>query len=128
MDSNFLKKTLHEQTEPLDIAVQKKLAYLKSDDVFTLETNSYIDDSVYDGADDNDMSIEDAFATFASAQPHNTADTKPAGLNKIASKPLNEIKEEQATAETINAHKQNIAARIAALRGISMPGDYILKK
>ncbi|MEE6207911.1 MAG: hypothetical protein VZR95_07655 [Alphaproteobacteria bacterium] len=122
MDDSFLRRTLHEQCEPLDLAVQKKLEYLKSDDVFSLE--NYTEEKPVE----TEMSVEDAFAAFTSAQPNNIAEKKPAGLNSVASKPFIEIKVEEATAETINTHKQNIAARIAALRGISMPGDYALKK
>ena len=129
MNDNFLKKTLHEQFEPLDIAVQKKLEYLKSDDVFSADNNDFINDfSDDEKPDDYNMSVEDAFTTFASAQSYNKIDEEPVGLNKIASRPLSEIREEQATSETINVHKKNIAAKIAALRGISMPGDYVLKK
>lgn len=117
MDNNVLKQTLRDQFEPLAAAVQRKLEYLKSDDVFSL-------DNVYQQPE---MSVEEAFQAFASAQPQQPEE-RPQKLNtavpqQTASSPLG-----QASEEAMNAHKQNIAARIAALRGISLPGDYAIKK
>ena len=118
MNNNVLKQTLREQSEPLAVAVQRKLEYLQSDDVFSL-------DNVYQQPE---MSVEEAFQAFASAQPQQP-ENPPQMLNTVVPQqqttpsPLG-----QASEETMNAHKQNIAARIAALRGISLPGDYAMKK
>lgn len=118
MDNNVLKQTLREQAEPLDAAVQKKLEYLQSDDVFSLD-NAY---------QQPEMSVEEAFQTFASAQPQQP-EIRPQKLNTVdpqqqaVPSPFGQVSQ-----DTMNAHKQNIAARIAALRGISLPGDYAMKK
>ena len=119
-----LKQTLVEQFEPMSHAVQKKLAYLQSEDIFTDYMEDYSDQ--YSGMDN--LSVEDAFETFAGVRSHHTEEAEPRALNNAAYKPVSSIKVEQATAETIQSHKQNIAAKIAALRGISSPGDYLDKK
>lgn len=124
MHREELKQTLVNQFEPMNDAVQKKLAYLQSEDIFT----DYMDDysSQYSGMDN--LSVEDAFETFAGARSHPAEEVKPRALNDVSYKPTSTLKVEQATPETIQSHKQNIAAKIAALRGISVPGDYLDKK
>lgn len=119
-----LKQTLVEQFEPMSHAVQKKMTYLQSEDIFT----DYMEDysNQYSGMDI--LSVEDAFATFADSHSQHIEDIKPRALNDVSYKSASTIKVEQATPETIQSHKQNIAAKIAALRGISMPGDYLNKK
>lgn len=127
MDNAVLKKTLYDQFEPLDVAVQKKLDYLNSDDVFAIETNSF--DDLTD--EEQNLSIEDAFSAFASAQPHNTVDTVSPGLNRVPTRPTTSATSAQSTQpteeKTVDTSKQSLAARIAALRGISMSGDYLKK-
>lgn len=123
MNRDELKQTLTEQFEPFGSAVRKKLAYLQSNDVFT----DY-DEDAYSQPSSEYLSVEDAFSTFADAKPYDIEDTKPKALNNGAYKPVSTIKVEQPTTETIQSHKQNIAAKIAALRGVSMPGDYLNKK
>ena len=117
MDNNVLKQTLREQVEPLAAAVQKKLEYLKSDDVFSL-------DNVYQQPE---MSVEEAFQTFASAQPQQP-EIRPQKLNTVPQQQTASSTFGQVSQDTMNAQKQNMAARIAALRGISLPGDYAMKK
>lgn len=122
MDRAELKKTLHEQFEPLETAVQKKLEYLQSDNVFSVDA--------YTGNDDfgsmEDDSLANAFGSTMSAQ------TAPVYQNhiqetmqQIQSVSQPKYASETPTASSIATHKQNIAAKIAALRGISMPGDYL---
>ena len=98
MDRKVLKQNLHEQVVPMAEAVQKKLAYLNSDDVFMNkeETSENFTDLL--------MAQNKAMVAQKRTEPTNTAD-------KVA------------------MHKQNLAAKIAALRGISnMPGDYLNRK
>ncbi|MBR1841043.1 MAG: hypothetical protein IJ778_02825 [Alphaproteobacteria bacterium] len=124
MHREELKQTLVNQFEPMNDAVQKKLAYLQSDDVFAdYDENAY---SQYSSSEN--MSVEDAFTAFVDNRVDNKNEETPRALNNGAYKPVSSIKVEQATAETIQSHKQNIAAKIAALRGISSPGDYLDKK
>ncbi len=124
MDRNELKQTLHEQFTPMDEAVQKKLDYLQSDDVFT--DNPYAQEE--DTSDEiglEDDSLMSAFgATVNSAAPRAPQQTQMSGYHPqpAAASP------QQQTAQPSASGSQSMAARIAALRGISMPGDYIKRK
>lgn len=123
MNREELKRVLAEQFEPMNDAVQKKLAYLQSDDVFTdYDENEY---AQYSSAEN--MSVEDAFSTLMDNQSGYQEAETPRALNNGTYKPVASINVETATMENIKAHKQNIAAKIAALRGISLPGDYLDK-
>ena len=119
MDRDVLKRALLEQFVPYDTAVQKKLEYLQSDNVFA--------DAAYDTVvqEDNlgDVSLVNAFneSSFSSQVP---AYQSPTASNYAAP---TENPENVPDKAQIDAHKQNIAARIAALRGISLPGGYIEK-
>ncbi|MBQ9270834.1 MAG: hypothetical protein IJ218_01020 [Alphaproteobacteria bacterium] len=125
MDKAELKQILRAQIEPLDIAAKRKLAYLQSDDVFTDTPETY--ESITDSL--TDTSLADAFASTISAhpepayQPQTQAYRNNANTHKVP-----QYATSNPSAETIASHKQNIAAKIAALRGISMPGDYLSKK
>lgn len=101
MDRNILKKTLHEQVIPMAEAVRKKLAYLQGDDVFSVP---------------NQQQTEVHFTDLLMMQ------NEP---KKISSKTV----EPQNTADKVAVHKQSVAAKIAALRGVStMPGQYLNRK
>lgn len=120
MDKEELKQILHEQFEPLAAAVEKKLAYLQSDNVFS--------DEIY-GAEENaadmvgDNSLMNAFGAVQNTSP------VPYQASLATDAPMSaEHAEIQRNKENIDERRQNIAARIASLRGISMPGDYILRK
>lgn len=110
MDKDELKQILREQFEPFEKAVQKKLEYLQSDNVFADMASDY-----YSNAPVTDSSLEDAFDYFSEAKPI-PAYREPQE-NIDSAEPRNMA--------SISERKQNIAARIAAMRGISMPGDYI---
>lgn len=121
MNKEILKKILKEQWEPLDTAVEKKLNYLQSDDVF-------------DSSHDNDAGYDDS---LLAAFGENVKPTAIGDYNQIYTK--EQYEEVRNTAQpkyvdqppsqySIDEHKRNISARIAALRGLSMPGDYIAKK
>ncbi len=119
MDRNELKRTLHEQFIPMREAVQKKLEYLQSDDVFTDSPYSIEDDDV--NMEDDDLM--NAFGGSGSTQPPAAPRQQPPAAGYQAT--------QQAAAQgapEASSPAQNMAARIAALRGISMPGDYLRRK
>ena len=96
MDRESLKRTLKEQAIPLDEAVRQKINYLLSDDAFAPapESEPVVDDN---------MSFADAFGSV----------TAPAPTAKPTLSPLQE------KAASFAEHKQSMAEKIAALRGIS---------
>ncbi len=101
MDRNILKKTLQEQVIPMAEAVKNKLAYLQGDDVFSVP---------------NQQQTEVHFTDLLMMQGQ---------PKKISSKTV----EPQNTADKVAVHKQSVAAKIAALRGVStMPGEYLNRK
>lgn len=101
MDRNILKKTLHEQATPMAEAVKNKLAYLQGDDVFLNSDEQHSEPLFTD-------------LLMTQGQP-----------KKMPTKPV----EPQNTADKIATHKQSVAAKIAALRGVStMPGEYLNRK
>lgn len=92
---------LREQAVSMDTAVAKKLSFLQSDEAFE---NNYLQNVKYDG-------YREAF---------NNGEKPKIPLSKSVNQP---------TCQHLNdEHKQNISARLAALRGLSMPGDYITKR
>lgn len=121
MDKPEVKKLLREQVEPMNQAVAKKLAYLQSDDVFTEPTAQVSQD---------DNSLLEAFS--GSAQPASISSYGQMSAKEFyqnqQSVPQPKYLGDTPTQNTIEEHKQNIAAKIAALRGISMPGDYLRQK
>ena len=101
MDRNILKKTLHEQATPMAEAVKNKLAYLQGDDVFLNSDEQHSEPLFTD-------------LLMTQGQP-----------KKMPTKPV----EPQSTADKVAVHKQSVAAKIAALRGVStMPGEYLNRK
>ena len=101
MDRNILKKTLQEQATPMAEAVKNKLAYLQGDDVFSVP---------------NQQQTEVHFTDLLMMQGQ---------PKKMPTKPV----EPQSTADKVAVHKQSVAAKIAALRGVStMPGQYLNRK
>lgn len=123
MDNTEIKRILREQAEPLDRAVSKKLAYLQSDEVFT------------DGIDEeqipqNDDSLLSAF--LMTSQPASVPQYKHQEIKEVVNNAQPNYRpryiEQEPTSQSIEDHQQNIAAKIAALRGISMPGDYLRNK
>lgn len=99
MDRNILKRTLQKQVIPMSEAVNRKLAYLKGDEVFTIE----------------DEKTTQTFTDLLIGEGKTT-------------KPQPHIEPSEITVK-IATHKQTVAEKIAALRGIStMPGQYLNRK
>ena len=115
MNRQYLKQTLKDQVVPFDLAVKNKLAYLNSDDVFKNDENNAIEMP--------DSKIEDAFDAFYKDN-NDYVSPEPKNLN-IAHSNMTSTQENQ---QSIQNNYQSISAKIAALRGISLPGDYLHKK
>lgn len=127
MDRNELLRTLKEQFAPMDEAVQKKLDYLQSDDVFT--DNPYAQDDDVDEAGLGDDSLMNAFGAGGSIAPtpnynHPPEAARPGQPQAAAPHPQSAPAQPTSPA----SGGQSMAAKIAALRGISMPGDYLKRK
>ena len=112
MDRDFLKKMLHDQMEPLDIAVKNKLQYLESDEVFTDSPNVAYTGSFSDS--DIDTMFSDAFSSTLEKASGLQPDDAPTRIS-------------DGTTAHVSRH-QIIADKIAALRGISVDSDYLRKK
>ncbi len=126
MDKTELKQTLITQFVPLDEAAQKKLNYLQSEDVFT--DNQYVlQEDTNEEIGNKDDSLMNAFvATANSAAPR--APQQPQ-ISEYHYQPAAASPQQQTHQPSANASgSRSIAARIAALRGISMPGDYLKRK
>jgi len=107
----------------MDKAVSQKLAYLQSDEVFT--------DGIEEETPQNDDSLLSAFAMPSQPASVLQYQQQPSAREVITNnKPEYRPRyiENAPTEQSIEDHKQNIAAKIAALRGISMPGDYLRNK
>ncbi|MBQ8482176.1 MAG: hypothetical protein IJ532_06555 [Alphaproteobacteria bacterium] len=121
MDKSEIKKLLKEQVEPMDNAVRKKLEYLQSDDVFTENgvTEMQGDISLMNAFNENMPSANiPSYSQPSVKEFYQTAQNTPEP-KRVSQAPI---------PQSIDEHKQNIAARIAALRGMSMAGDYLRKK
>lgn len=122
MNRSELKKTLFEQHEALDRAVLNKLAELQNDS---------------DLNDESDIQSDDFDSSLVSAFNHSEADTIQPSYNdaeitntfdyysKSGTQPR--YIGEAPTEQSIQQHKENISAKIAALRGLSLPGEYLKK-
>ncbi|MBQ7632525.1 MAG: hypothetical protein IJS88_00220 [Alphaproteobacteria bacterium] len=126
MDKTELKQTLITQFIPLDEAAQKKLDYLQSDDVFT--DNQYVlEEDTNKEIGNKDDSLMNAFAaTVNSVAPHTQHQPQ---ISEYHPQPATSSSQQQTNQPSATASdSRSIAARIAALRGISMPGDYLKRK
>lgn len=120
MNKSEIKKILQEQSEPLDKAVERKLAYLNSDD-FAGDTEQLLQ---------TDDSLLNAFSTKINKP--NVLKYEQPNIRELhqntLSKPEPKYVTQGPSEESMREHKQNIAAKIAALRGISSPGDYLRRR
>lgn len=120
MNKSEIKKILQEQSEPMDKAIERKLAYLQSDD-FAGDAEQLLQ---------TDDSLLNAFSTKINKP--NVLKYEQPSVRKLhqdtLSRPEPRYVTQEPTEDAIQEHKQNIAAKIAALRGISSPGDYLRRK
>lgn len=123
MNKNDLINILKEQHAPMNEAVANKLKYLQSDDVFTDFDEEYAaenDDfaAAFDmaGVDETVENSPDIVATFG-----DVVNLSSPNLNNSLSN------KDEGTQQTQKS-QQSIVARIAALRGISFPGDKLPRK
>ncbi|MBR1600488.1 MAG: hypothetical protein IJ677_02795 [Alphaproteobacteria bacterium] len=120
MNKSEVKRLLKEQAEPMKEAIRRKLEYLQSDDVFTEkgENAAKDDNSLMEAFSEVELNVVPSYTQPSARELYQLDQTTP--QPQYASQPP--------TPQSIDEHKQNIAAKIAALRGISMPGDYLRKK
>lgn len=123
MDRALLKQTLKQQSMPMKTAVAQKLAYLQSDDVFMTDDYVTPDFVIAHGAEDD---FAGAFGGgMSQAQRQSVAATS--ATSNIQSAQYHNTEPTQMT--SFEEHKQSIAEKIAALRGIkTMPGEYLNNK
>ena len=117
MNRSEIKQILQEQSGTFDEAVKQKMVYLQSDDVFT------IDENIYEAANnEQDNSLEDAFNSNTTQPPkYNRPEPENVASGNFVPQSINR-------SYTVEEYRQNIAAKIAALRGLSLPGDYMRRK
>lgn len=96
MDDNELKNTLKKQKMPFDEAVNVKIAYLKSDDVFLDNGDEYI-------------------STFKNFHPSSVTDEFFKSFNELQNTTV--TKTQESSVQSSVQPKMTIADRIAALRG-----------
>ncbi|MBQ8670996.1 MAG: hypothetical protein IJ525_00565 [Alphaproteobacteria bacterium] len=154
MDKQELKKALQEQCEPFAESVRKKIEYLQSDEVFSVDEQD-------DFLPEEDLSLEAAFdlamlnepnvvkyddplsgarnqpmerrgstysAPAASKQSTTPESSSVFDMFKENNIPTSVYVNTTPTQQSIKENRQSIAAKIAALRGISVPDNYLNKK
>ena len=121
MNKEDLKEILTAQVKPIEEAVRQKLEYLQSDMVFEIipADNQTSEDVNTDEI--SDTSLADAFAQLSDTSAHEYAIPQQASSDTKYKSPL--INE-----KTLEERKRDIAEKIAALRGLSLPGSYLRKK
>ena len=127
MDDKELFNTLNEQKIPLDVAVEQKLAYLQSDNVFSPDDDYYLTHfATYTNTQSRDNSDDDellsAFGAQSEKQPTNSLSNMRIQPQRI------EVPRSAAQPQAQNQQQNapmSLADRIAALRGaISVPNEY----
>ncbi len=120
MDNIKLENTIKAQKIPFDQAVEKKLAYLKSDDVFSSDGDEYI--SVFKNLISSEkINREEGELAAAFQSLISSPETKSMTQNVGVSGSTHQVEPHRRTDE----HKMTIAERIAALRGaINVPPEY----
>lgn len=133
MDRQKLKNLLHEQSSPFDEAVQKKLDYLMSDDVFSLENNPYANSFRNIQIDDEDEfshAFSDDDSSFDEAFDDEYEDEDEDGYEDVDEDVDEDDYGDEEDGEVSQAAApKTLAERIAMLRGVStLPGSYLNKK
>lgn len=127
MDKKELKQALIDQFVPYDEAVQDKLDYLQSDDVFSSP-------GVMEEDETDELSLENAFGDEVNSTPRRRASRRHQedyDDEDYDDEDYDEDDEDYDDEDEDSCPRkpQTMAEKIAALRGISaMPGDYIRKK
>ena len=130
MDKQKLRELMRDQISTFDCDITKKLNYLINSklldynyyklDVYRQKLNFTSDNDLLNAFIGNsdavklgeDGALANAFMAVTSSSPN----------------PSEPISSEQKSSADVNTRIQNINARLAALRGVSMPGDYLRKK
>ena len=123
MDKSNLIKTLREQAINFDENVQHKLSTLMSPDYTFIDVATYLSMVNTPIKSDIDL-LQDAFQTNNMAKPHHIPDIVPSQREKAAQR-LENIRQEQTMDQPTTNSLQD---KIAALRGCSLPGSYLIKQ
>lgn len=129
MDKQEIKELMHMQASSFNEDVASKLEYLKGDDVF----QEYETDN--SGNDNLNKELEEALFS-ESYSKHKSAETVQFISPEVPQtshfsqniKVQTEVSPQavpQNQSQAISSSKQRVAEKIAALRGISLAGDYI---
>ena len=110
MDNKQLKKYLLEQNMPIEQAVEKKIAYLQSDDAFVEPFSDWNVPSSNVAKSAEDLSFEEAFGVVQTAKPV----VRP-GAPKVS--PQMPASSTEAPEQPAANAPMTMAQRIAALRG-----------
>ena len=125
MDNTELLNTLNEQKIPLDVAVEQKLAYLQSDNVFSPDDDYYLAHfATYANTKDSDDDDELLSAFGAGNMKSSANHTSNMQIQPQRIAVPQSSSQSQSQAQRQNA-PMSLADRIAALRGaISVPEEY----
>ncbi len=122
MDKINLIKILQKQAINFDEDVQHKLSALLSDDYTFIDVATYLSMVNTPIKSDIDL-LQNAFQNNNKAKPH-IPDIVPSQREKAAQR-LEDIRQEQTIEQPTTNSLQD---KIAALRGCSLPGSYLMKQ
>ena len=121
MDKRNLINTLREQAINLDIEVQNKLSSLMSDDYVFIDVANYLSKVSTQNKSDVDL-LQEAFQSNNIQRP--VIQTTPSKTEHLVQR-LSDIHQTQTSPQPTASSLQD---KIAALRGRTLPGSYLMKQ
>jgi len=121
MDKRNLINTLREQAINFDIEVQNKLSALMSDDYVFMDIATYLSRASTQAKSDMDL-LQEAFQSDNIQRP--AIQTTPSKTEQLAQR-LSDIHQTQTSPQPTTS---SLSDKIAALRGCSLPGSYLMKQ
>ena len=121
MSKRNLINTLHQQAINLDIEVQNKLSALMSDDYVFIDVTTYLSRVSTQNKSDMDL-LQEAFQSDNIQRP--AIQTTPSKTEHLAQR-LSDIHQTQTSPQPTAS---SLSDKIAALRGRTLPGSYLLKQ
>lgn len=123
MDKINLIKILQKQAINFDEDVQHKLSALLSDDYTFIDVATYVNTINASAKSDIDL-LHEAFQTNNIFVSQPIPNIEPSPIIKVAQR-LEDIRQEQ---ELPQPTTNSLQDKIAALRGCSLPGSYLMKQ
>ena len=120
MDKRNLINTLREQAINFDIEVQNKLSALMSDDYVFMDVAAYLSRASTPAKSDIDL-LQEAFQSDNIQRP--SIPTTPSKTEQLAQR-LSDIQAKTSPRPTTSS----LSDKIAALRGRTLPGSYLMKQ